>query len=763
MNRHFLGIEAFMRFFILFLFISSCSIFAAEYKYIPPVAVEINDEEFFLWKNELVQKVDSINKFFQHTERIKAANIPVRYLNRLIFEASPYLQRHALNPVNWYPWQAEVLAKAKSEDKLIFLSIGYSTCHWCHVMEQESFTDLNIAKSLNQDFISIKVDRELMPDVDHYFTQALTLTKGSAGWPINAILTPDAEIIWLDSYLPPESFAKTLSKLSKVWQSRPAAVKQVAKNIAGQLRSQNNTPDIPWNINKSEQVVQILINNLDPVYGGLMGNQKFPNAAALQLLIYQYQLKPDIMLRKHIRRFLNKLATQGIRDHVNGGFYRYSTDAQWEKPHFEKMLYNQALLISTFSKAYQVFKDENYKRLVIDTIDFIERWFTSLEGGYYSGIDADYLGEEGRYYLFSPQELSSIDPLDFNKFLWCGFNSTDLKYPCSFRENEDNEDIASAKHALLAVKSTLTKPHIDKKIITAWNALMISAFLDAYLAFNDDMFLAKAKKLADTISRQQVNQSDLLMRVRYQDKLAGKAVLNDYAYLANAMFSLFQITQNSKWYKLAVRFYQQGSLIFGTNHLQEVNLGHKQLDDGELISGHSVLIAVGDKLRRFGEKNFNSLKPQISSLKQAAMSSSGGDFSFHEFFLRNKFGAFDSKQFFAKGKGLAQLKVHNNEVIFSFSIAEGWHVNSNKPKQKFLIATKLSSTTSTLKNIKYPEAEVKQLGFNQTKLSLFEGRFQITANIGDVREAGNKIELSLQACSDKLCLLPETLVFYIPG
>jgi uncharacterized protein YyaL (SSP411 family) len=751
-----------MRLFIVLLFtvlfVFSVSLFSTEYTYYPPVGAEVSDVEIAKWQEELIIQADNISELVQHSNK---KNSPVRYLNRLIFEASPYLLRHSLNPVNWYPWQADALALAKQENKLIFLSIGYSTCHWCHVMEKESFTNVAIAKILNENFISIKVDRELTPDVDLYFTQALELTKGSAGWPINAILTPNAEVIWLDSYLSPEQFSKTLNQLSKVWKSRPQAVKQVAKNLAGQLKAQDNISEIEWSIDKSEQAVKALINNLDVVHGGLTGERKFPNSSAIQLLLYQYQLKPEPALEMHIRRFLDKLASQGIRDHVHGGFYRYSTDDRWQQPHFEKMLYNQALLISTFSKAYQTFEDENYKAVVIDTISFVQKWFKSVQGGYYSGIDADYLGSEGRYYLFSPQELTSIDASDFNRFSWCNYNSTIFKFPCSFTSTEN---LASAKQTLLSVKSKLAKPHIDKKVITAWNALMISAFVDAYVAINDEAFLREAINLAETINTKHISQSGKLMRARYQNKLAGKAVINDYAYLASALFTLFQASQDQKYYQLAVEYYQHGSALFGKDYQGQQSVGNNLLNDGEMISAHTVLLSLGSKLISYGDKDvFFANKEQLLYLKQVVMLGGDVSFSIHKFFLKNEYGVFDNKQYFAKGKGQIKLSVKNNKALFIIKLARGWHINSNQPNQDYLIPTKIEGKNSIVKDVEFPLAKIKTLGFNQSSLSLFEGEFIIKSRIQNISEFGGKVEVSLQACSDKLCLLPEKLNFYLVG
>ncbi len=744
-----------MRFLIIFLFFFSASLFSSEYIYNSPVGVEIKEGEFANWQQALIKQEEVVNALVQSAG---VANVNTRYLNRLIYEASPYLLRHSLNPINWYPWQVDALAKAKRENKLIFVSIGYSTCHWCHVMEKESFTKKSIAEVLNQDFVSIKVDRELTPDVDQYFTRALELTKGSAGWPINAILTPDAEVVWLDSYLSPESFVKVINQLSKIWQSTPQKAKQVAKNLAGQLRIKNNSAGITWHIEKSEQAVKTLIKNLDTDHGGLSGDRKFPNASALQLLIYQYQLTPDPVLGRHIKHFLNQLASKGIRDHVHGGFYRYSTDTMWHQPHFEKMLYNQALLISTFSKAYQVFKDDDYRLLVIDTINFVQEWFKSPEGGYYSGIDADYLGREGLYYVFSPQELASIDPVTLNQFSWCDFNTTALKFPCSFSSVGERD---SARQVLYSAKSELAKPHIDKKVITAWNALMLSAFVDAYTAFKDPRFLSQALDLAKIIKDNHIDQSGTLIRARYLDKVAVDAVINDYAYLASAMFTLFQETQDQEWYQLSVKLYQQGSSLFGKNYQGYQGIGNSELDDGELISAHTVLVSLGAKLRRYGEKNSTRLTQQLSQLQQAAMVSSGGNFSTHELFLKDIHGVFDNKQFFAKGKGQIQLSLHNNRVTLSIQLAKGWHINSNQPNQKFLIPTKLHFKGIGGSNVEFPEASIKTLGFNQSALSLFEGRFEISANIDVTNELGGKVQLNLQACSDKVCLLPEKLNFYI--
>ncbi|TPH17059.1 DUF255 domain-containing protein [Litorilituus lipolyticus] len=748
-----------MHFLILVIVIYCTPLFSAnsaDNVYKPPVGVEVGEAEFARWQQEFLKQAQNISHLAQYSDKSSSS---VTYINRLVFGASPYLLRHAVNPVNWYSWHEDALATAKKENKLLFLSIGYSTCHWCHVMEKESFTSLEIAKALNSDYISIKLDRELTPSVDQYFTQALELATGSAGWPINAVLTPNGDVVWIDSYLSPDKFSKTIKRLAKVWQVKPQVISQVAKNFSSQLKTTDASSEVSWSIDKSISIVKGLINNIDPVHGGLKGDRKFPSATIVQLLMYQYQLNPNDTVKSHIKHFLDKLTTQGIRDHLHGGFYRYSVDTLWQQPHFEKMLYNQALLISTFSKAYQLFNDESYKQVVFDTISFVNQWLRSSDGRFYSAIDADYQGKEGLYYLFTNQELASVKEIYKESFVWCSFNLTELSFPCSTSKLTNNN---RAKQALLTKKSQLAKPHIDKKFITAWNALMVSALIDAYSAFDDVTLLSQAKKLAEVLVEEHMYGIGKLTRINYLGKASGDAVLSDYAYLGYAMFQLYQDTKLDKWYQLAVQFYQKGSELFGKNYRGNELVESNLLDDGEMISGHAVLMSLGLKLRAYGENNSDTLKPQMLKLKQAVMNSSGSHFAIHELFLKNEFGVFDSKQYFAQGKGVVKLIKLANKVTLYIQLDDGWHINSNMPLEKYLIPTKVSSVNGSISQLRYPEAKIKKLGFSKTQLSLFDGDFQISANIHGKSSLGEKVELKLQACSDKLCLLPEKLSFYLP-
>ncbi|RHW74893.1 DUF255 domain-containing protein [Colwellia sp. RSH04] len=745
-----------MRFSFFVLVFLSSQLFADEYRYHLPVKGSVEQKEFAKWQLELTKKSAIIDELLKDA---KLSTQSTRYLNRLIFQASPYLLRHAVNPVNWFAWQEQALLKAAKTNKLIFLSIGYSTCHWCHVMEKESFANITIAEVLNEAFISIKVDRELTPDIDQYFTEAIEMATGSAGWPINAILTPAGDVIWINSYLTPANLSKTLKRLATVWQANPKAINQVAKNFTSQLTPQKRMLDLDWSIEKSLVFAQELSSHLDNDNGGLKGERKFPDAAALQFLLYQYQLSPSVKLKSQIEFFLNQLAKGGLRDHLHGGFYRYVIDSTWQQPHFEKMLYNQALLISVFSKAYEIFENESYLLVVIDTINFVNSWFKANDGLFYSAIDADYQGKEGRYYLFTKQELMAIEPSHRSKFKWCQYNVTELRFPCLLL---DQSDLTEAKLSLLTNKYSIKKPHIDKKHITAWNALMVSAFLDAYKASNNKVYLAQAEDLALAILKQNQQSTGELIRSSYLNNSANSAVLTDYAYLGEALFELYQETRQSKWYQLSIKLYKQGSKSFGKNY-KDFNLSnHNLLNDGELISGHTVLASLGQKLRTYGKQLNGEPQQQMAQLKQASANSSGSYFSTHELFLKNEYGVFNSKQYFARGMGEVRMQKEGNTVNLLLNLEDGWHINSNSPLDKYLIPTELTVGEGLYVKVNYPREKVKSLGFSQSLLSLFEGQFTINLELPRDNALPEKVKLRVQACNDKLCLLPETLSFMVP-
>ncbi|MEY8216480.1 MAG: DUF255 domain-containing protein, partial [Colwellia sp.] len=647
-------------FFILLLFFISPLIQAQSI--LPPINTDIDTETFTLWQQSFNQKKQTVSQLVTDTGQLWA---PPFYLNGLINEASPYLLKHAINPINWQSWQQSVLESAQKKQQLIFISVGYSTCHWCHVMEKESFNELIVATSLNSDFTSIKVDRELNPDLDQFLSSTLELVKGSAGWPITAILTPQGDPIWIESYISKDKLLKTLNRLNSIWKKRPTTLKQIAKNLKQQMKTQPLDEPERWSDKVPAKLLNNHISQLDQKHGGKAGAPKFPDASLLQLLLYGYQLQPSIFLKQQLDLVLNSLMRGGIRDHVNGGFHRYATDSVWEQPHFEKMLYNQALLISVFSKAYQVFNKEAYQRVVEDTFLFLEKKFKNKEGGYYSAVDADHNGQEGEYYLFSPDELSLIPQQYKRQFNWNEFEASHFKLPAI---STDAVPSLMARNALLTVKAKLKPPYIDKKIITSWNALLMSAYLDAYISIKDDKYLKAAIALSKTL-QSTPDQGYTLFRANFKGTLTGKAMLDDYAYMSSAMLKLYRITQQTSYLSAAVNYYKKGSELFGKNYRGELANTNALLNDGELISPHVELANAGIGLQHLGKRVNNQLKPQISAIKKAMMNNSSNSYAANQLLLALKKSNFDRLQSFAKGNGKVSFTIQNNKtLVFNISL-----------------------------------------------------------------------------------------------
>ncbi len=487
--------------------------------------------------------------------------------NALINSQSPYLLQHAHNPVNWYPWSDIALQKAKDENKLIFLSIGYSTCHWCHVMEEESFENTEIAELLNQDFISIKVDKEQMPHIDTHFQHTLSLLKEQRkGWPLSAILTPNQEILYITTYIPPtDSYGvdgmKTLvPKMVKLYRNNKDRVAKIVeankKIILKKSVVEKST------IKKSEianQYVSLMKKRYDKIYGGFDRNPKFPLATHMKTLLDIYLLENNQEALSMVKSSLKAMSTGGIYDHVEGGFYRYSTYSDWIIPHFEKMLYTQAELISLYVKFYILFPEPRYKAIVLDTIKEIDKRL-GYKGLYFSATDADSKNGEGRYFVYSYEEVLSAfkkaniknyeEVMEYLDITEIGNFDEELS---NVHQNTgfDNEpkNVQKALHVLKKLRLKRDFPFVDKKILTGWNSLMIkSIFIASYF---DESFTLKAEKSMRELLKK-VYIKGVLYHGFYLDKeVVDKAVLEDYVFLIDLLQTAYMYTQNRAYLSLA--------------------------------------------------------------------------------------------------------------------------------------------------------------------------------------------------------------------
>ncbi|MEE2781115.1 MAG: thioredoxin domain-containing protein [Planctomycetota bacterium] len=546
--------------------------------------------------------------------------------NHLSAETSPYLLMHAHNPVDWYPWGPEAFAKAKEENKPIFLSIGYSSCYWCHVMERESFMDAEIAAFLNQHFVCIKVDREERPDVDDIYMTATQVLTGRGGWPLTVFMTPEGLPFLGGTYFPARQgdrgerigFLELITRIASLWKEKPeplleqsrrltAAVQQVLRE---ERKEQAQTP----NTSQVERVKESMRKQFDPTYGGFGSppfprhQPKFPNPPELLFLADRMSRTKDRDAENMLTLTLDKMAEGGIRDHLGGGFHRYSVDRHWQIPHFEKMLYDNAQLASVYAEAYSVTKNPTYRRVAEEMLDFVLREMRDPQGGFYTAIDAETDAEEGKFYRWEKEELQA--QLDPESFAWLaplysfsgppnfehdGHAYYVLQLPDSLDRLAAEQNITTEKLAdkmrplrerLLEARSERKRPLTDPKILTAWNGLMIRGFADAGRIFGVPRYLEAAEQAADFVL-EKLQQPDGRMIRTYRD---GTAKLNgylvDYAFLVDGLIALHRATGNPRWLQEARRLTDR-----------QIDLFWDEKDSGFFFTSddHETLIARAKK------------------------------------------------------------------------------------------------------------------------------------------------------------------------
>ena len=482
-----------------------------------------------------------------------------KFINRLISEASPYLLQHAHNPVNWYAWGPEALETAKAESKIILLSIGYSTCYWCHVMEEESYESEQVAEILNRDFIAIKVDREERPDLDKIHMDAVVAMRGHGGWPLNVFLTPDLGPFWGGSYFQKEQFLDILDQIRTVWEKEPEKIEQSGSRLSQYLKTQNQLVKGP--VVLDEKILKTgygsLASSFDGEFGGFGWAPKFPPSMRLQLLLRIAHRTDESMALEMVEKTLDHMARGGIYDHLGGGFHRYSTDERWLVPHFEKMLYDNASLAWTYLEAYQVSGKTMYSSVVREILDYVLKEMTHAGGGFYSAQDAGAVGEEGAFYVWHTSELRELlSPQEFSLFekvygLGEPNNFEDGAYILNLQDEYDweikaNPLIRSAHHKLLVARQARPLPIKDDKILTAWNGLMIATMAKANQVLGEVRYLEAARHAAYFLKQNLVADRGLLRRYR-NGEATFDGYLDDYAYLISGLLTLYETDFDLSW------------------------------------------------------------------------------------------------------------------------------------------------------------------------------------------------------------------------
>lgn len=593
---------------------------------------------------------------------------PNKFTNRLIDETSPYLLQHAHNPVEWYAWGEEAFAKAKAEDKPVLVSIGYSACHWCHVMEHESFEDENVAKIQNEHFVNIKVDMEERPDVDQIYMNFVQITTGRGGWPMNVFITPEKLPFFGGTYFPPTqrhgmpSWRQILMSIAEAWTERRDELMRSAVDILGELRRMTVTEPASGGVDETllDTAFQSYVRSFDANEGGWGGAPKFPQAMSLEFLLRHWKRTGDSGALEMVRKTAEKMARGGIYDQLGGGFHRYAVDAIWLVPHFEKMLYDNAQLIRVYLHLYQIFRSgraeittpsaksdgqlvlnekrnteaEFFKRIAVETLEYVKREMLDAAGGFYSSQDADSEGEEGKFFVWTPEEIEAVlgkeDAKAFCAFYDVtadgNFEGANILNVKAAQSHQDSLGPLGLRTKLFDVREKRVKPFRDEKVLTAWNGLMLAAFAEAAAVLDEPAYLDVAKRNADFLFAQMFvtrenhpvgetpppllsKEGSLLLRTWKDGRAKLNGYIEDYANLADGLIELYQVSGELKYLEAAkeladsmiTEFWdaENGGFFFTSNDHEELIVRNKDFFDNATPSGNSVAADVLLRLAKF--------------------------------------------------------------------------------------------------------------------------------------------------------------------
>ncbi len=578
-----------------------------------------------------------------------------KYTNRLIHETSPYLQHHAHNPVDWYAWGEKAFETAHNEDKPIHLSIGYSACHWCHVLADESFENEAIAKLLNDNFINIKVDREERPDLDTIYMNAVMMMNGHGGWPMTVFLTPDGVPFYGGTYYPPvdrggmPGLPRILISIAEAYQAKRKEIAESAESILGELKRMETVKPAEGEL--SHETTDHAANNLlrmhDPVQGGFGRAPKFPPSMTLSFLLRQYARTKDQAALEAVELTLQKMANGGMYDQLGGGFHRYSVDEKWLVPHFEKMLYDNALLTRIYLDAFLVTGKEFYKRIAMETLDYIRREMLDSSGGFYSSQDADSEGEEGKFFVWSAKEVETLLGEKDAKLFCCYFDVTEhgnfedhnilhvdvdaesIARLLRVSVEELNAALARGKQILFEAREKRIKPFRDEKMLTAWNGLMLRSFAEAARVLERSDYLEVATNNANFLLRE-MKRNGRLLRTHKDGESKLNAYLEDYAYLADGLLALYETTFDLRWFEEARALVEtmieqfadeaEGGFFFTSADHEKLIARTKDWYDNATPGGNSVAAQVLLKFALLtGNESYRQKAEQILKMLKPAM------------------------------------------------------------------------------------------------------------------------------------------------
>ncbi len=712
--------------------------------------------------------------------------------NRLTDAASPYLLQHADNPVDWYPWGPEALEKARAENKLIFVSVGYASCHWCHVMRKESFENEDIAAFLNQFFVSIKIDRDRRPDLDEQFMLASETLSGVSGWPNNVFLTPKGDPFFGGSYMPPATFQSVLLKVVTLWQGDPEGLVQQGEKVSAALgrflsqkaRAAQVAPEA------IDAAARAVLDELDPFAGGLGETAKFPRETLFLFLLDQAERRRDADLLAGVSDMLDGMIRGGIHDQVGGGFHRYTVDPNWQTPHFEKMLYNQALTGRLLVRAWRITGKPAYRRAAERTFDYVLRELRAPGGGFYASQDADSTGADGRkdeglYYLWTAAQMSAAAPdgtllaelfqvtpgggLEGGILVMA--DDAPVLAELTGRDEAGFYTWLDAElQALRRARALRPAPATDKKVLMGWNGAMIETLAEAATTFGRPDYLEAAADAARFVLKN-LATGDGHARAWFSGGTTTPAQLEDYAAFGLGLVALHDNEADdgarAQWLARARDMASAIDARFGN-----ADDGFRMNSDPE---GFSAIIPVDDRemaagnalaLRLFAALSKRMAAPELARSATRLAAALGGhaldDAQQRAGLLHGAqelhLGETRPIRYAAAGAVRVQMvpMPDAGALRFKIDIAPGWHINAHEPLENYFIPTTLRIGARALATEAFPEPAVKSLGFNADPLALYERSLTLTADVQDGDQAAT---LTLQACSDEICLEPEELRF----
>ncbi|MBT4922379.1 MAG: DUF255 domain-containing protein [Rickettsiales bacterium] len=717
--------------------------------------------------------------------------------NHLINSTSPYLLQHAYNPVNWYPWGEEAFAKARKENKPILLSIGYSTCYWCHVMEREVFEDPEVARLMNDTMINIKIDREERPDLDDIYMSATQIITKSGGWPNNVFVTPDLKPFFATTYLPPEMFTPLIKNIYEGWTTEQESIERQANKLSQFVIS---TKEHKVNSQALRMPDRKVVNNTidhlkkyyDQSFGGFYTEPKFPYEASLLFLLSSSQLLDNQMALDMAQTSLNYMASGGINDHVGGGFHRYSTDNQWHIPHFEKMLYNQALLARAYTELYSISGSALDLDVATNIFAYVLRDMQNSKGGFYSALDAETDRVEGAYYVWSNEELALLDPLELS---WLkqhydfanipdlpGHESTNdrvlyLKESKSLDLKQKNKVMSS----LLKIRSKRKTPHLDDKIITSWNGLMIDSLARAGITLNNPKYVNAAKKSADFILDNLVDRSGNLLRSWRNGKAHTQGFFEDYSFLIQGLISTYKASKEQKYLDSAIELTVKANSLFldsenggyfFTDGLETLLVRAKDSADSAIPSANAVMAhCLLDLYEITGDVKYQVQFENILQAFATMIEKSPGSYTYMVYSLmryQTNPTIIPNIPIGLKTKEhvlvAAEIDPYNRDLditklIIKLTIEPGWHINANPASLDLLIPTTVQ-ILDYQSNIQYPTPVDYSTPLGNIKV--YQDNITILAEISPAIKTDNfKVRVRSQACKDSTCLLPSDWVLDI--